>query len=97
MKVRVGIGLTVMSLLGVQAREALARIEPLARFIDRAMLVGVLLLAAGTIVGGAWARSTWGQFWRWDGSSGASSGEERSHQGHGVSHRRARVAWRCES
>jgi ABC-type transport system involved in cytochrome c biogenesis permease subunit len=62
----VGGALTVMSLLGVQAREALARIEPLARFISRAMLVGVLLLAAGTMVGGAWARSTWGQFWRWE-------------------------------
>ena len=50
--------LTVMSLLGVQAREASARIESLANFIDRTIWVGVLLLAAGTILGGAWAQST---------------------------------------
>ena len=30
------------------------------------MQVGVLLLAAGTIVGGAWAHSAWGGFWAWE-------------------------------
>jgi ABC-type transport system involved in cytochrome c biogenesis permease subunit len=62
----VGGALTVMSLLGVQAREAFARIEPLANFIYCAMQVGVLLLAAGTTLGGAWAHYTWGRFWGWD-------------------------------
>jgi MYXO-CTERM domain-containing protein len=62
----VGGAFIVMSLLAVQASEALARIEPLANFIGRAMQVGILLLVAGTIVGGVWARTTWGQFWRWE-------------------------------
>ena len=30
------------------------------------MQVGVLLLAAGMIVGAAWAQYTWGRFWGWD-------------------------------
>ena len=28
--------------------------------------VGVLLLAAGTILGGVWAAYSWGRFWGWD-------------------------------
>lgn len=34
--------------------------------IYRAMQVGVLLLAAGTILGGWWAAESWGRFWGWD-------------------------------
>ncbi len=62
----VGGALTVMSLLAVQAKENFARIETLANFIYRAMQVGVLLLAAGTIVGSAWAHKAWGGYWHWD-------------------------------
>lgn len=32
----------------------------------RAIQVGVLLLAAGTILGGVWANYSWGRFWGWD-------------------------------
>ena len=32
----------------------------------RALQVGVLLLAAGTILGGVWANYSWGRFWGWD-------------------------------
>lgn len=64
--VLVGGALIVMSLLAVQAEEIPTRIETLADFIYRTMLVGVLLLAAGTIVGGVWAHRTWGRFWGWD-------------------------------
>lgn len=32
----------------------------------RALQVGVLLLAIGTILGGVWADYTWGRFWGWD-------------------------------
>ena len=32
----------------------------------RAVQVGVLLLAAGTILGGVWANYSWGRFWGWD-------------------------------
>jgi ABC-type transport system involved in cytochrome c biogenesis permease subunit len=62
----VGGALTVMSLLRVEEREGCARIELLTNFIYRAMQVGVLLLAAGMIVGAAWAQYTWGRFWGWD-------------------------------
>ena len=64
--VSVGGALTVMGVLGLQAREALARIELLAKFIFRAMQLGIVLLAAGTIAGGAWAKLAWGGFWGWD-------------------------------
>ena len=30
------------------------------------MQVGVLLLAAGTIAGGAWAHDAWGRYWDWE-------------------------------
>jgi ABC-type transport system involved in cytochrome c biogenesis permease subunit len=32
----------------------------------RALQVGVLLLAVGTILGGVWANYSWGRFWDWD-------------------------------
>ncbi|MBM3463753.1 MAG: cytochrome C biogenesis protein [Armatimonadetes bacterium] len=34
--------------------------------IYRAIQVGVLLLATGTILGGVWANYSWGRFWGWD-------------------------------
>ena len=42
------------------------RIKPLSGFVYRAMQVGVLLVAAGTILGGVWADVSWGRFWGWD-------------------------------
>jgi ABC-type transport system involved in cytochrome c biogenesis permease subunit len=47
-------------------RETAMVIKPLANFIYRAMQVGVLLIAAGTILGGVWADYSWGRFWGWD-------------------------------
>ncbi|MBA4150810.1 MAG: cytochrome c biogenesis protein CcsA [Verrucomicrobia bacterium] len=32
----------------------------------RTLQIGVLLLAAGTILGGVWANYSWGRFWGWD-------------------------------
>jgi cytochrome c-type biogenesis protein CcsB len=32
----------------------------------RVLQIGVLLLAAGTILGGVWANYAWGRFWGWD-------------------------------
>ncbi len=34
--------------------------------IYRATQIGVLLIAAGTILGGVWADASWGRFWGWD-------------------------------
>lgn len=41
-------------------------IKPLANFVYRAMQVGVLLITAGTFLGGVWADYSWGRFWGWD-------------------------------
>jgi ABC-type transport system involved in cytochrome c biogenesis permease subunit len=34
--------------------------------IYRALQVGVVLVAAGTLLGGMWADQAWGRFWGWD-------------------------------
>jgi ABC-type transport system involved in cytochrome c biogenesis permease subunit len=51
---------------GLAMQETALTIKPLANFIYRAMQVGVLLIAAGTILGGVWADYSWGRFWGWD-------------------------------
>jgi len=38
----------------------------LSNYIYKAIQVAVLLLAAGTILGGLWADVAWGRFWGWD-------------------------------
>jgi ABC-type transport system involved in cytochrome c biogenesis permease subunit len=40
--------------------------ETLGNYIYKVMQVAVLLLAAGTILGGLWADVSWGRFWGWD-------------------------------
>ena len=42
------------------------QIKPMANFIYRSMQVGILLVAAGTFLGGWWADVSWGRFWGWD-------------------------------
>ena len=51
---------------GLAMQATAAKIKPLSNFIYRAMQVGVLLVAAGTILGGVWADYSWGRFWGWD-------------------------------
>lgn len=41
-------------------------ISALSRFTYKALQVGILLLAAGVILGGVWADYSWGRFWGWD-------------------------------
>lgn len=41
-------------------------IETLSHLTYRAMQFGVILLTAGTILGGIWADQSWGRFWGWD-------------------------------
>jgi len=43
-----------------------ARVANLNQLNYRAMQFGVVLLAAGTILGGVWADYSWGRFWGWD-------------------------------
>jgi ABC-type transport system involved in cytochrome c biogenesis permease subunit len=52
-----------MSLWGKRYATALGEVQ---FFIYRAMQIGVLLLASGTILGGVWANYSWGRFWGWD-------------------------------
>jgi ABC-type transport system involved in cytochrome c biogenesis permease subunit len=41
-------------------------VRTLAQFVYRAIQIGVVLLAAGTLLGGFWAAESWGRFWGWD-------------------------------
>ncbi len=43
-----------------------AQIKPISNFIYRSMQVGILLVSAGTFLGGWWADVSWGRFWGWD-------------------------------
>lgn len=40
--------------------------ERIAASLYRALQMGVILLTAGTILGGIWANDSWGRFWGWD-------------------------------
>ena len=51
---------------GLAMQQTAAVIKPLTNYIYRTMQVGVLLIAAGTILGGVWADYSWGRFWGWD-------------------------------
>ncbi len=46
--------------------EGAKKIATLNQLSYRAMQFGVVLLAAGTILGGVWADYSWGRFWGWD-------------------------------
>jgi cytochrome c biogenesis factor len=35
-------------------------------YLYRTLQIGVVLLAAGTVLGGVWANYSWGRFWGWD-------------------------------
>ncbi|MEK6580721.1 MAG: cytochrome c biogenesis protein CcsA, partial [Bdellovibrionota bacterium] len=48
------------------SKASLQLIEGLNQLTYRAMQFGVVLLAAGTILGGVWADYSWGRFWGWD-------------------------------
>ena len=42
------------------------RLQQQTKLLYRVVQVGVVLLAAGTILGGVWANYSWGRFWGWD-------------------------------
>jgi len=41
-------------------------LQKLTQFNYRTLQIGVLFLAAGTLLGGLWAEKAWGRFWGWD-------------------------------
>lgn len=63
--VALGVGHVALGyyILAPRAQTTTRRLE---NFVYRAMQIGVLLLAAGTILGGIWAHYAWGRFWGWD-------------------------------
>lgn len=65
-KARVAGNRPKLDAVGLSMQATAGRIKPLSNFIYRAMQVGVLLCAAGTILGGVWADYSWGRFWGWD-------------------------------
>lgn len=48
------------------APEQTKRVKTLSKLNYSVLQVGVLLLAAGIILGGIWAHFSWGRFWGWD-------------------------------
>lgn len=42
------------------------RSDPITVQIYRCIQIGLILLTAGTILGGVWAADSWGRFWGWD-------------------------------
>ncbi len=64
-----GWGLGHAVVFGYAFRNTAAKAESLntlANAVYRALQIGVVLLAAGTILGGVWANYSWGRFWGWD-------------------------------
>ncbi len=60
-----GLGNLILVMYLVRTPSA-EQVKGLALFTYRAMQIAVLLLAAGTFLGGWWAAESWGRFWGWD-------------------------------
>ena len=50
----------------IRKPETAETLRPLHDWLYRMMFIGLILLAAGTILGGVWANYSWGRFWGWD-------------------------------
>ncbi len=51
-------------LLGTSLKESF--MKDIADSIYQSIKIGVILIGAGTILGGVWANESWGRFWGWD-------------------------------
>ncbi|MBI2712824.1 MAG: cytochrome c biogenesis protein CcsA [Bdellovibrio sp.] len=60
------LGLSNISLFQFLKKAPKEKIFNLNQLTYRAMQFGVVLIAAGTILGGIWADYSWGRFWGWD-------------------------------
>ena len=60
-----GIGHLNLGLYFFRPREVVL-FKSLSLFLYRALQVGTLFLAVGTLLGGVWASYSWGRFWGWD-------------------------------
>ncbi|NBQ65775.1 MAG: ABC transporter permease, partial [Verrucomicrobia bacterium] len=53
-------------LLALRKNSPLPNGDPGVVHLYRSLQIGILLLAAGVILGGVWANYSWGRFWDWD-------------------------------
>src|SRR6266705_2654606 len=63
------IGLLLVHQMPIAVPSSIDPLGPVLRdnfWLYRVLQLGVLLLAAGTILGGVWANYSWGRFWGWD-------------------------------
>jgi len=60
------LGLSNMTLFHFLRNPSAKKTNLLNQLTYRAMQFGVVLIAAGTILGGIWADYSWGRFWGWD-------------------------------
>ena len=61
------LGIITLCLLIVNSRNRLdSTINSIGAINEMAMILGVLLLSAGTFLGGIWANESWGRYWGWD-------------------------------
>ncbi len=51
---------------GYAFRKQTENLTSLGNAVYRAIQIGVILLASGTVLGGVWANYSWGRFWGWD-------------------------------
>lgn len=58
--------LALAPIVFLQREGKLFPLKEMALYAYRAVQVGVVLLGAGTILGGVWAAYSWGRFWGWD-------------------------------
>jgi ABC-type transport system involved in cytochrome c biogenesis permease subunit len=61
-----GLGNIGLGFLLAGDHESGERVRNFVQAVYRSIQVGVVLLAAGTILGGVWADYSWGRFWGWD-------------------------------
>jgi cytochrome c-type biogenesis protein CcsB len=61
-----GLTLTLLIIGGVTRRPLASAIGKLDRLNIDVMIVGIGLLAVGTLLGGVWANESWGRYWGWD-------------------------------
>lgn len=61
-----GIGNFILTAYLINAEKYKKQIQQSSVAVYRANQIGVVLLAAGIILGGVWADYSWGRFWGWD-------------------------------
>ncbi len=66
MMLTLGTGNATLYLFLKNPKDVQTKVAALNHLTYRSMQFGVVLLAAGTILGGIWADYSWGRFWGWD-------------------------------